>query len=147
MSDSTHNCARCGPTAVHRAMPLMDGTPVLACLTCGRIDTEATWNERATKRAHSTVAHTLTADQVESLAYGAAPECFEIMESEHEGHTRWGILTRWILRHRETSTFWSIIIETPATEEGEVEYEDETLKPCERVKVTAFVYNDIEETA
>ena len=97
--------------------------------------------------AHSTIARTLTADQVESLAYGAAPECFEIMESEHESHTRWGILTRWILRHLETSTFWSIIIETPATEEGEVEYEDETLKPCERVKVTTFVYNDIEETA
>ena len=66
MSESTHNCARCGPTAVHKTMPLMDGTPVLACLTCGHIDTEATWNERATKHAHSTVARTLTADQVES---------------------------------------------------------------------------------
>lgn len=97
--------------------------------------------------AHSTVARTLTADQVESLAYGEAPECFEIMESEHEGQTRWGILTRWILRHRETRTFWSIIIETPATGATEVEYEDQTLKPCERVEVTTFAYNDIEETA
>ena len=42
------NCPRCGPTILVRAMPLLDGTPVLMCCTCHRLDTESTWKERKT---------------------------------------------------------------------------------------------------
>ena len=41
-------CPTCGATTYLRpAMPLLDGTPVLMCQTCGRIDTLATWTTRA----------------------------------------------------------------------------------------------------
>ena len=40
------HCPRCGPTLLVRTMPLLDGTPVLMCSTCGRIDTQQTWITR-----------------------------------------------------------------------------------------------------
>lgn len=40
-------CLRCGPTTLKQVMPLLDGTPVLMCLLCHRIDTAGTWESRS----------------------------------------------------------------------------------------------------
>lgn len=40
-------CPRCGPTSTRRVMPLLDGTPVLMCLSCHRIDTATKWESRS----------------------------------------------------------------------------------------------------
>ena len=47
MSDARDVCPRCGPTILTHVMPTLDGTPVLMCCICHRIDTEDTWKERA----------------------------------------------------------------------------------------------------
>lgn len=43
---SVSSCPRCGPTTLTKTMPMLDGTPVLMCTSCCRIDTQKTWESR-----------------------------------------------------------------------------------------------------
>lgn len=43
---SVSSFPRCGPTILTETMPMLDGTPVLMCTSCCRIDTQKTWESR-----------------------------------------------------------------------------------------------------